>query len=290
MNTPLISVVMPVHNGQNYLADAIDSILMQTHRNLELIIVDDGSSDATSGILLDYVRRDAKIQVITIPHRKGQGHAVNAGVKAAQGEWIARMDADDIAHPQRLVRQWQTMEALGLDACGSWAQCFGQSDRLISPVKGQDAMRYELLFTCPLLGGTTLLRGVTARTHLYDERSFMEDYELCMRLVRTQRIGNIAEILLYYRIHSQQSTQRRRAIIRIYQQQWAQRYFKILFPRAPTADQDLFMEVLKRSPTLQTPEGMAAAEDLSARYFQTTDEEAQERLSKRWLKLRPMQV
>lgn len=282
---PLISVVMPVHNGQAYLAEAIVSILAQTHRRLELIAVDDGSSDASADLLADDARRDSRIRVISLSHRQGQGHAVNVGIAAAQGEWIARMDQDDRAHPQRLAVQWQAMEERGLDVCGSWAQCFGESQRLIRSVQGAMAIRYDILFTCPLLDPTTLMRGAVVRTHVYDTRAFLVDHELWTRLALTHALGNVAQPLLHYRIHTSQQGQRRRVAISAYQQGLALRHFRNLFPQAPAADQALFQAIRKGSPAVLTAEGLASAGDFFRCYLQPDDEEARERMAERWSKL-----
>ena len=284
INKPLISVVLPVHNGQAYLAEAIDSILAQTHRRLELIAVDDGSSDASADILTDYARRDSRVQVITLAHRQGQGHAVNVGTDAAQGEWIAQMDADDLAYPQRLAVQWRAMVEQGLDVCGSWAQCFGESQRLIRFAQGQEAIRYELLFTCPLLQPAVMFRGRVARSHAYAEQSFLLEHELWTRLIHNNKLGNLPQVLHQYRIHAGQWT-RHRAATSAYQYGLALRHFRALFPHAPAADQTLFQAIRKRSPAVLTAEGLAAAGDFFRRYFQTDDEEARERLAKRWSKL-----
>lgn len=115
MNTsdaPLVSVVMPVYNGERFLAEAIESVLDQTLPDFELIVIDDGSTDATASILEQYTRRDTRIRVVThkVAHGYGGEKASNAAYKLAKGKYIAKLDADDIAHPARLAKQVAFLE------------------------------------------------------------------------------------------------------------------------------------------------------------------------------------
>jgi len=101
-----ISVVMPVYNGEAYIGDAIESVLNQTFRDFELIIIDDGSTDATVSVIRRY--EDSRIVLLKNGHDFIK--ALNTGLRMAKGKYIARMDADDLMHPQRLEVQYRTME------------------------------------------------------------------------------------------------------------------------------------------------------------------------------------
>lgn len=103
-STPLVSVVMAVWNDPRWLRVAIDSILDQSLRELELVVVDDGSTDETVDILADAERRDPRVRLLRVPHT-GAAAALNAGIEAARADFIARLDADDWSHPRRLERQ-----------------------------------------------------------------------------------------------------------------------------------------------------------------------------------------
>jgi glycosyltransferase involved in cell wall biosynthesis len=96
-----VSVVIPVHNGEKYLAQAIESVLAQTHRDLELIVVDDGSTDRTADIIERFARRDRRIRPFSQENR-GVAEAANLGLREARGEWVARLDADDLFVPRKL--------------------------------------------------------------------------------------------------------------------------------------------------------------------------------------------
>src|SRR5260370_12285217 len=110
MNSPAtVSVVMSVFNGQAFLSEAIESILGQTLREFEFLVIDDGSTDKTSEILAEYVNRDERIRVLR-HENKGRAASLNVGIGLATGKYIARMDADDVALPYRLAEQMEFME------------------------------------------------------------------------------------------------------------------------------------------------------------------------------------
>lgn len=101
LERPLISIIMPVYNGERFIQEAIDSVLAQTENDFELIIVDDGSTDATLAILETYGDR------LTVLRQQNSGHAAarNAAAKISRGHWIAMIDADDLWHPEKLAHQ-----------------------------------------------------------------------------------------------------------------------------------------------------------------------------------------
>ena len=106
----MISVVMPAYNASSFIAEAIESILHQTFREFELIIVDDGSSDDTVEIIKHYANSDQRIRLIQAEHG-GICHALNIGIEASNYSWIARMDADDISLPQRFEKQMNAVDS-----------------------------------------------------------------------------------------------------------------------------------------------------------------------------------
>src|SRR5215213_10236590 len=109
MMSPLISVVMPVHNAAPYLDASIGSILGQTFREFEFVILDDGSTDASNRILRDWARKDARIRLIENRQALGPVGSSNHVAREARAPLLARMDADDISHPSRLEQQWRIL-------------------------------------------------------------------------------------------------------------------------------------------------------------------------------------
>jgi glycosyltransferase involved in cell wall biosynthesis len=105
-----VSIVLPAYNAQRFLAQALDSVLAQTHTQFELILVDDGSTDGTLAIAREYERRDPRVRAVTQPNGR-IARALNRGIELAQHEWIARMDADDVMEPNRLERQLAFVDA-----------------------------------------------------------------------------------------------------------------------------------------------------------------------------------
>ena len=106
-----VSVVMPVYNGERFLAAAIESVLSQTFSDFEFIIVDDGSRDGSARTIQDYAKRDSRIRVIEHRDNRGEASARNTGIAAATGDYIAGMDADDVSLPERLRRQAEFLDA-----------------------------------------------------------------------------------------------------------------------------------------------------------------------------------
>ena len=125
-----ISIILPVHNGEIYIQEAIDSVLRQSFTDFELLVIDDGSTDYTSEIVLRY--SDPRLRLISRPH--GFIDSLNDGLLQAKGKYIARMDADDLMHPNRLHVQYHIMEEEPtIDVCASWVTIFGNG---VSPRLG----------------------------------------------------------------------------------------------------------------------------------------------------------
>lgn len=201
---PDVTVLMPVYNGEKYLREAIESILGQTHKNFEFLILDDGSTDATASIIRSY--RDERIRFLTNPLRLKLSGALNRGMDEARGSLIARMDADDIARPQRLARQVAFFrENRNVGVCGSWVRRFGTGKSRIdrNPTKCAEIRAYAL-FECPFSHPSVMLnKSLFAIAGLRYNGDFYptEDYELWTRAVHAFPCANIPEVLLDYRVH-----------------------------------------------------------------------------------------
>lgn len=206
MDSPLISVVLPVYNGERYLGDAIDSILAQTYSNFELIAIDDGSTDSSLYILNKYADLDLRIRVISRTN-KGLVTTLNEAIDIARGLWIARMDQDDIALPHRFERQLEWLERTGADISGSWVRRFGTSDKRVVRLRETDAaIKMEMLFCSPLAHPTVMMNSNFVRRLRYDcmwEKA--EDYDLWVRAAEAGwKMTNVPEVLLLYRQHEAQ--------------------------------------------------------------------------------------
>lgn len=209
---PLVSVVLPVFNAADYVAHAIDSILGQTLRDLELILIDDGSTDNSSEIMRGYASSDDRVHLVCRENR-GLVATLNEGIALARGLWIARMDADDISLPQRLEKQLEWAERERADICGCWVQCFDGDNSLRRYPTDHLGCEAQLLFDVPLAHPAAIVRAKVFQSLKYDpDFADAEDYELWQRAwERGNKFTNIPEVLLNYRIHQGQISVRQRS-------------------------------------------------------------------------------
>lgn len=210
MNTePKISVVMPVHNGEKYIKPSIESILDQTFKNFEFIIINDGSTDKTAEILENY-KADERIKTIETNHI-GLKNALNKGIKKANGKYIVRMDSDDISKLDRLDKQYNFMENNSEVAMvGSQAILInenGDEIEIFDYIKKEDKeIKKQLLRTCPFIHPSVMIRKSILDKVGYYKIRYAEDYELWSRIVPYYKVSNILEPLIKYRKHQNQST------------------------------------------------------------------------------------
>lgn len=204
MNPHLISVVMPVYNSEKYLRESIESILNQTFKDFEFIIVDDQSTDSSWPITQEYALKDSRIVAVKNTGKKGCYPARNCGHRLAKGKYIAVMDSDDIALPQRLQTQFDFMEQhQDIDVCGSWAKIFGNQNVIVQTRQNHEEIRDEAFFHYPFFHPSLIFRNTNLI--LYSENhSSAQDYELLCRKINELRFANIPEVLLLYRAHQNQ--------------------------------------------------------------------------------------
>lgn len=224
---PLISVAMPVYNGAAHLAEAIDSVLAQSFDDFELIIIDDGSTDDSLQLLRAFEKKDSRIRLVSRENRN-LATTLNDIIALARGTWIARMDQDDIAVPERFERQLAWLSHTGADICGSWVKLFGASDTRVLTYPASDAaIRTELLFASPFAHPTVMMRAVLAKSLPYDKAwEKCEDYELWERAANAGwAMSNVQEVLLMYRQHPAQITSQTGSQNQILAQQIRRRYW-----------------------------------------------------------------
>lgn len=202
-----VSVVMAVHNGLPYLSEAVESILVQSWEDLEFIIIDDASTDESMKVLSQFA--DERIQVFQNTKREGLAKSLNSGIDASKGDYIARMDADDISLPKRLERQMAFMQARPeLDICGTWARTIGHKPGQHWQYPEADGyIKAEMLFASVLVHSSVMLRreSVVAHGIRYNEKlEAAQDYELWARIMDELVFANVPELLLEYRLHSEQ--------------------------------------------------------------------------------------
>lgn len=284
LETPLVSVVLAVFDGEAHLDEAVGSILAQTYPNLELIIADDGSSDATPRLADGWARRDRRVRALHLEHR-GQAAAINTAVAVAQGGLVARMDHDDVAHPGRIAAQVAWMRRHSLDVCGSWARRFGDRDGQLRPAVEPAAIALELMFACPILDPTALIRTEVLRRTPYPQDAPLLDHALWNRLAPDHRLGNLPRLMLAYRAHPGQLTATDARRIKAYQRMLRLQRFAVLFPAAPSADKALFHRIVVAHDAPLDEDELAAAGSLFVRYLAGPHPEARARMVRRWRRL-----
>lgn len=204
MQKPEVSVIMPVYNSKSHLREAINSILKQTYKDWEMLVINEyDSNDGSSDIVLEYTKKDERIILIQNESKLGLAESLNKGIKLAQGKYIARMDADDLSHPSRLEKQVKLMNINpNIGICGTYQHHFGPDINWIhKPPITVEECRANLLFDCDLCHSTLMLRkDVLIKNDLfYDSNYLAEDFELWTRAVSVTDIINIPEVLGKYR-------------------------------------------------------------------------------------------
>lgn len=158
-NRPEITVAMPAYNAAAYLREAMDSILAQTFEDIELLVVDDGSTDVTLAIANEAAKSDSRVRIERLPDNRGRATARNMALGRARGRYLAWMDADDIALPRRLELQHACLEAQpDMHICGAGVEYFGYSQAVELFPQQPEAVRAAALFGAPVPNGCALLR------------------------------------------------------------------------------------------------------------------------------------
>jgi len=201
---PLVSVLLPVYNCAGYIEESVNSVLGQTFADFELLILDDGSTDATPSVLATL--RDPRIAVIRHPNM-GLPATLNKGIGQAKGTYIARQDADDVSLPERLAKQVAFMEAnpnCGL--VGTWSRILRDrepTDRMHTHPADHRSLAFEILFDSQFVHPSVMFRReVTQRAGFYSTdlaKRGPEDYDYWVRIARQFQLGNVPEPLILYR-------------------------------------------------------------------------------------------
>ena len=212
----LVSIVVPVYNAADTVESAIRSLLQQTYQRLEILVVDDGSVDNSLAIAAGI--RDSRIRVVAQEHR-GLVMTLNHGCALAQGEYIARLDADDLADERRIAAQVTFMEdhpEVGL--LGTWARIEGKDAEVwtYEPPVGDRALRRYLLWDNPFVHSSVIFRPVAFREVGGYPEGLAEEYRLWIHMARSWKIAILPEVLVTHRIYEASYTrkQRRAAALR----------------------------------------------------------------------------
>lgn len=217
---PLISVIMPVYNCENYLNEAIDSILNQTFKDFEFLIFNDGSTDHSAEIIESY--EDKRIRFFNYTDNKGLSTRLNQGIIEAKGKYIARMDSDDVSLNNRFTKQFEFLEAnTDISLCGTFIELFGNPNKNFNWVKETDPdfIKINLLFDCAICHPSVMFKR-----HEFNKLKFLynsemepcEDYDMWIRMSKKAKLANIDSILLKYRLNNDQVSNKNNELQRKY--------------------------------------------------------------------------
>lgn len=212
----LISVVLPVYNAQETIAEAIYSILCQTFVDFELILINDGSTDDSESVIGYF--KDPRIKYYTNEKNKGLIYTLNRGISLAKGKYIARMDADDIAMPTRLEKQVRVMEQnSNVIVCGTKIKYFGVKKRngeFMAPETSEENKAWLLEEVCFAHPTVMIRKDVLINNQIFYNPDYKncEDYKLWIDLSEYGDFYNIQEPLLRYRLSNAQITQKTNTI------------------------------------------------------------------------------
>jgi glycosyltransferase involved in cell wall biosynthesis len=207
MANPLLSVVMPVHNALPFLSDSIRSILAQTLSDFEFVILDDASTDGSLELLREWSRRDQRIQIYESKNQLGLAGSSNAVVSKARAPIVARMDADDIAHPDRLRKQWDVIASCAdIAVVGTLCNGIDATGREVRPRDRWRLVRRSVYIPFPH-GSAMFRREVFDQVGGYDENSEVgEDQDLFLRMAGLGRVLTLPDVLYSYRYHASNAT------------------------------------------------------------------------------------
>lgn len=204
-NNPLVTVLLPCYNAELYVEEAVRSMMQQTYTNLEILLIDDCSTDGTNAILSRLALEDNRIRLVRNEPNLKLIKTLNKGLDLANGIYIARMDADDISLPVRIEKQMNFMLSNPeVDLCGTnYIMIDGEGLEIGCSDYPLNDIRENLLFNCPVAHPSVLFKKETIiRVGKYNEEMFnAEDYELWLRVVSVGCIKNISDKLLLYRWH-----------------------------------------------------------------------------------------
>jgi glycosyltransferase involved in cell wall biosynthesis len=204
---PTVSVLMPVRNAQRYLKEAVESVLGQTYEDFEFLIIDDGSTDRSLRILKRYAARQPRIRLTSRPN-KGIAATLNELIDQARGEFIARMDADDVSLPERFQHQADYLRAhpeCVLVGCRVW-HCDAEGDPLHEyPTLGDheaiDAFHFQMRGPALMHPSIMMRRDAVLAVGKYRDFAMSEEVDLYLRLAEHGQLVRLPQFLINYRIH-----------------------------------------------------------------------------------------
>jgi glycosyltransferase involved in cell wall biosynthesis len=214
-NQSLVSVIVPAYNAENFIGETLNSVLSQTHENIEVIVVDDGSRDLTAAIIKNAVRRDRRVKLLR-QSNLGVAAARNLAIERASGDYIAPLDSDDIWYPSKIEKQLRSLEAGGPRAGASYCWCISINEHGevlgVGPKWDLEGEVYQPLVLRNFIGNASVplfrreylekIGGYNADLRAQQAQG-CEDWEICLRMAEVSEFRVVKEYLTAYRCYSQ---------------------------------------------------------------------------------------
>lgn len=261
---PEVSVLIAVHNGMPYVESAVRSMMEQTLRDIEIIVVDDASSDETRAVLASLAAEDKRIRIVGLAVNRGLAGALNEGLELARAVYVARMDADDIAMPTRLAVQKNWLDR------HPEVVLLGTSNRKIDAAgtvlnterRGSDAtmVRWNARFGMPLVHPTFMFRRLDAAgvPVAYDPAfPVAQDYDFVVRALERGDVMTLDDVLLDWRVHADTTSSKRLAEQTVLAERCSARVLARDLPAATRRDLGVFLDVLFRDRRVSLHEALA---------------------------------
>jgi len=244
---PRVSVILPVYNGAEYLAEAIHSVLGQTFSDFRLIVVDDGSTDRTPDVLTSF--SDPRLHVIRFPENRGRVAALNTAIAESASEFIARMDADDICRPRRFARQVRFLdEHPEVGVCGTWTLGFGDAVSHYRPPRNPEDIRAHLFWSIALDHPSIMMRRSVLEQHslAYDPCCRdVDDFDFFIRAAEVTQLANVPEFLLWTRAHPGEVSVVNRQEQMAVESQLLLRQLKTLMPKTTDDERRFHLQIAR---------------------------------------------
>lgn len=197
----LVSVILPAYNAELFLNKAIDSVLAQTYTSIELIIIDDASTDNTKTIISSYTVIDNRVKPIFLNDNVGVAEARNKGIKRARGDFIAFIDADDFWYPEKIALQLSLLSKENLDCCHTYYYRVVEGG-IKKLVKSPFIVSYQDMLSVNHIGNSTAIYRAGSVGKFYQESIGHEDYKMWLSLLRHTDSVCVTEPLVEYQVHS----------------------------------------------------------------------------------------
>ncbi len=218
MNPPLVSVLLPTYNSSKFISETIEHILAQTYKYFEFIIVDDASTDKTLEIIHQYASRDPRIKIFQSEKNEGISATHNKCIQYAAGKYLAYLNHDDLALPDRLAKQVDFLENNSeIGVCGSSVEFFGTSNHIWQTIRPPREITCNLLFSVTVNNPSAMVRKSLLEKYQlsYDPNLFIaNDYKMWIEMSQITQLTNLLEILTKIRLHADNTSKNRVCLLK----------------------------------------------------------------------------